>query len=63
MNSYDFRGTVNWNHTFDNSHIVNLFGGMEVSDISRNKNFFNGWGMQYTRVKYLSILISSSKEH
>ena len=49
MNSYDFRGTVNWNHTFDNSHIVNLFGGMEVSDISRNKNFFNGWGMQYTK--------------
>lgn len=49
MNSYDFRGTVNWNHTFKNAHIVNLFGGMEVSDLSRNKNFFNGWGMQYTK--------------
>ena len=49
MNSYDFRGTVNWNHTFNNAHIVNLFGGMEVSDLSRNKNYFNGWGMQYTK--------------
>ena len=49
MNSYDFRGTVNWNHIFDKKHIVNLFGGMEVSDLSRNKNFFNGWGMQYTK--------------
>ncbi len=49
MNSYDFRGTVNWNHTFNQIHIVNLFGGMEVSDLSRNKNYFNGWGMQYTK--------------
>ena len=49
MNSYDFRGTVNWSHTFNNAHIVNLFGGMEVSDLSRNKNYFNGWGMQYTK--------------
>lgn len=49
MNSYDVRGTVNWNHTFAQDHIVNLFGGFEVSDISRNKDFFNGWGMQYSR--------------
>jgi TonB-linked SusC/RagA family outer membrane protein len=49
MNSYDFRGTVNWNHTFKRDHIVNLFGGMEVSDIARNRDYFNGWGMQYTK--------------
>ncbi len=49
MNSYDFRGTVNWNHIFNQDHIVNLFGGMEVSDIARNKDYFNGWGMQYTK--------------
>lgn len=49
MNSYDMRATVNWNHTFAKDHMVNLFGGMEVSDITRNKDFFNGWGMQYSR--------------
>ncbi len=49
MNSYDFRATANYNHTFNKIHIMNLFGGMEVSRIDRNRNYFNGWGMQYTK--------------
>jgi TonB-linked SusC/RagA family outer membrane protein len=49
MNSYDFRGTANWNHVFNKIHIVNLFGGLEVSDLTRNNSYFNGWGMQYTK--------------
>lgn len=47
MTDYDFRATVNYNHTFAQKHIVNLFGGMETTDISRNRTFFNGWGMNY----------------
>jgi len=47
MTDYDFRATVNYNHTFAKKHIVNLFGGMETTDISRNRTFFNGWGMNY----------------
>ena len=47
MTDYDFRATVNYNHTFAQKHIVNLFGGMETTDISRNRSFFNGWGMNY----------------
>lgn len=47
MLSYDFRGTANYNHTFANTHILNAFGGMEVSAIDRTRSWFNGVGMQY----------------
>ncbi len=47
MTDYDFRATFNYNHTFAQKHIVNLFGGMETTDISRNRSWFNGWGMNY----------------
>jgi TonB-linked SusC/RagA family outer membrane protein len=49
MNGYDFRATANWNHTFNKIHIVNLFGGMETNSTDREKSFFNGWGMQYSK--------------
>lgn len=48
MLSYDFRATANYSTNFGEDHIVNVFGGMETNSIERNKNFFNGWGMQYS---------------
>ena len=48
MNSWDFRATANYNDAFDNdTHIINLFGGLEVSNTDRTRDFFNGVGMQY----------------
>lgn len=47
MNNYDFRVTTNYNHTFDNIHTINLFGGLETTDITRSRTYFEGWGMQY----------------
>lgn len=47
MLGYDFRATAMYNTVIAESNIVNLFGGMECSSIERNKNYFNGWGMQY----------------
>ena len=47
MLDYDFRATANYNHTFAHKHIVNLFGGLETTSISRNRSWFNGWGMNY----------------
>ena len=47
MNSWDFRATANYNDVFNEDHIVNLFGGMEVNNVERSKTFFNGVGMQY----------------
>lgn len=47
MNSYDFRGTVSYNDVFNDDHILNVFGGMELNSTNRNKTWFNGVGMQY----------------
>lgn len=47
MNSFDFRGTVSYNDVFNEDHILNVFGGMEVNSTDRNKTWFNGVGMQY----------------
>ena len=48
MNGYNLRLTANYNRTFSNTHITNLFGGMELDNIKRNSTFFNGWGMLYS---------------
>ncbi len=47
MNSWDFRATASYNDEFDEAHIVNFFGGMELNSVDRNKDWFRGWGMQY----------------
>ncbi|HBG41861.1 MAG TPA: SusC/RagA family protein [Porphyromonadaceae bacterium] len=47
MNSYDFRGTLNYNDVYNDRHIVNLFGGMEVNAVDRKSTQFDGTAMQY----------------
>ena len=49
MRSVDFRLTGNWNHVFDNAHILNLFAGSEIGSVDRQRNYMNGWGMQYDK--------------
>ncbi|MDR2064830.1 MAG: SusC/RagA family TonB-linked outer membrane protein [Prevotellaceae bacterium] len=48
MLGYDFRTSVTWNNTFNDIHIVNFFGGMELNSIDRENSWFRGWGRQYT---------------
>jgi len=45
--SWNFRGTLNYNDVFNEDHIVNLFGGMEVNSLDRSNTWFNGVGIQY----------------
>jgi TonB-linked SusC/RagA family outer membrane protein len=47
MLGYDFRSTVNWNKVFDETHITNFMGGMELNSLERGTNWFRGWGRQY----------------
>ena len=47
MRSYDYRFTANYNHTFDNTHIINILAGAESTRIERQRDWFTGWGMQY----------------
>ena len=49
MNAWDFRLTASYNDAFFNdTHIVNLYGGIEVNNIDRSSDWFRGWGMQYS---------------
>ena len=48
MMSYDFRATISYNKEFNNAHIMNLFGGMELNQVEREQTWFRGWGMQYS---------------
>lgn len=47
MNSYDFRATASYNDIFNEDHIFNFFGGMELNATDRKRTWFNGVGMQY----------------
>ena len=47
MLSYDFRATASYNKEFNGGHIMNIFGGMELNQVSRQQTWFRGWGMQY----------------
>ena len=47
MSDYDLRTTANYNHTFNDKHIMNLFAGMEVKSIERQRNAFEGAGLRY----------------
>lgn len=47
MRGLDFRGTVSWNKVFNDIHITNFFGGLEVNSIDRQRTWFRGWGRQY----------------
>mgnify|MGYP001279758501 CR=1 FL=1 len=48
MLSYDFRGTLSYNHVFNEKHIMNVFGGVEVNSVDRHQTWFRGWGLQYS---------------
>lgn len=47
MRGVDFRASLNYNTSINDTHIINYFGGMETSAIDREKVWFRGWGMQY----------------
>ncbi len=47
MNNWNVRFTASYNDVYNEDHILNLFGGMEVSDTKRGKSYYRGVGMQY----------------
>ncbi|KGF43104.1 membrane protein [Prevotella denticola DNF00960] len=47
MNSWDFRATASYNDVFNERHIVNFYGGMEINNTVRTQSYFEGVGMQY----------------
>lgn len=49
LRGLDFRATTTYNTSFNDTHIMNLFGGMEVNSLERTKNWFRGWGYEYDK--------------
>ena len=62
MLGYDFRATASWNHVFNDIHITNFFAGTEINSTDRSKNYYQGWGMQYSWAKYPTMYMNSSKK-
>ena len=47
MTSWDFRATAAYNHVWNDTHIMNLFGGLEANSVERDNTWMRAWGMQY----------------
>ena len=45
--NYYFRGTANYNDSFNDKHIVNILGGAEVRHTNREEDSYNGYGYDY----------------
>ena len=48
MFGWDTRLSASYNDVFNDSHIVNLYAGMETNLVDRHRTWFRGRGMQYT---------------
>ncbi len=47
MFKWDMRAAARYNDVFNESHILNLYAGMETNSVNRHSTWFRGWGMQY----------------
>ena len=52
MFGYDFRAAASYNDVYDDIHIVNLYGGMELNYIDRKADETSDWGVLYDYGKY-----------
>ncbi len=52
----DFRSTASYVNSFnDDTHVINLFGGVESNMLDRNATYFQGWGFLYDNGSIPSI--------
>ena len=47
MLGYDIRTTATYRKTFNDDHLINIFAGMELNSVDRQRSWFRGWGRQY----------------
>jgi TonB-linked SusC/RagA family outer membrane protein len=47
--SYNFRNTLDFNKTFDDTHIVHLFASQEMRYADRQTKYFYGYGYQFDK--------------
>lgn len=62
MFGYDFRASAAYNDVYNEDHIVNLYGAMEVNSVERHATWFRGWGMQYNMGEIPSLAYAVFKK-
>lgn len=55
LNQYDFRGTVQYNKIWQDTHILNLFGGMEANKTDKDQVFRSDYGVDYNNARLVTI--------
>jgi len=51
----DFRGTVQYNKVWNDTHIMNLFGGMEANKTDKDQVYHSDYGVDYTKGRLVTI--------
>lgn len=51
----DFRGTVQYNKIWNDTHIMNLFGGMEVNKTDRDQSMHSDYGVDFDNGRIVNI--------
>lgn len=51
----DFRGTVQYNKVWRDTHIMNLFGGMEVNKTDKDQVYHSDYGVDYNKGRLVTI--------
>ncbi len=51
----DFRGTIQYNKVWKDTHIMNLFAGMEANKTDRDQSFHSDYGVDYNAARLVTI--------
>ena len=51
----DFRGTIQYNKVWKDTHIMNLFAGMEANKTDRDQVFHSDYGVDYNAARLVTI--------
>lgn len=51
----DFRGTVQYNKIWNDTHIMNLFGGMELNKTDRDQSMHSDYGVDFDNGRIVNI--------
>jgi hypothetical protein len=51
----DYRGTIQYNKVWKDTHIMNLFAGMEANKTDRDQSFHSDYGVDYNAARLVEI--------
>lgn len=55
VDQYDFRGTAQYNKVWNETHIMNLFAGMEANKTNKDQTYNSEYGVDYNAAREVTI--------